>query len=89
LTETGGEGYWNQRGMARGYKSSIYQQIAVALYVLGGEGGTGERTRIVLNISYASVRAYTQLTINLLAKLLPEQMQWPRIDQHIQHHPIF
>jgi len=38
LTEAGGEGYWDQRGIVRGYKRPIYQQIAVALYVLGEEG---------------------------------------------------
>jgi len=34
LTEAGGEGYWDQREIVRGYKRPIYQQIAVALYVL-------------------------------------------------------
>jgi len=38
LTEAGGEGFWDQREIVHGYKRPIYQQIAVALYVLGGGG---------------------------------------------------
>jgi len=36
-----------------------YQQLAVGLYVLGGEGGGVERHRIALNIGYGTVQAYT------------------------------
>jgi len=61
--EDSGKEYWNQ-GNYKGLGNlprPIYQQIAVVLYVLGG-GGTGERSRIILNIGYGTVRKYVWLT---------------------------
>ena len=77
LTEAGGEKYWDHRVIMTGRNPRpIYQQIAVALYVLGG-GTTGEKTRIVLNIGYGTVWLYTWRTTELLYKLVPDYIQWP------------
>ncbi|RPB26863.1 hypothetical protein L211DRAFT_866320 [Terfezia boudieri ATCC MYA-4762] len=53
ILETYIQAYWVQSKTGRPPRP-IYQQIAVALYVLGGGGGTGERTRHALNIGKGS-----------------------------------
>ena len=56
----------------------MYQQVAVALYILGsGPGSTGERARIKLNIGYGTVSLYLWRTVNLLASMASEYVQWP------------
>jgi len=53
LTQAGRRGYWDHRAIeSECSPKPIYYQTAVALYMLGGGGGTGERTRIALNIGY-------------------------------------
>ncbi|KAF8419774.1 hypothetical protein EV426DRAFT_676658 [Tirmania nivea] len=82
LTQAGRGGYWDHRAIERGASPKlIYQHIAVALYMLGGGGGTRERTRIALNIGFGTVWKYTWRTIELLYRLLPEYVCWP-------HHPV-
>ncbi|KAF8415423.1 hypothetical protein EV426DRAFT_579075 [Tirmania nivea] len=56
LTQAGTAGYWDHRATEYGRSvRPIYQQIAVAVYMLGGGGGIGERTGIAFNIGYSSV----------------------------------
>jgi hypothetical protein len=66
------------------------EQIAIALYVLGGSGGSRERDRIALNIGKGSTYNYTNKLIKLLIHLLPEYIVWPsaaerRARMHEQH----
>jgi len=82
LAGVGGKDYWVQ-SKTRQPSRPIYQQIAAALYVLGGSGGTGERTRLALNIGKGAVLAYTWRTINLLARLAT-YIRWP----HSVEHPV-
>jgi len=49
LAGVNGKDYWVQSKTGRPSRP-IYQQIAVALYILGGGGSTGERTRLALNL---------------------------------------
>ncbi|RPB21775.1 hypothetical protein L211DRAFT_417526 [Terfezia boudieri ATCC MYA-4762] len=78
LTQAGTEGYWDHRAIETGRSPRpIYQQAAMALYMLGGGGGTRERTRIALNIGFGTVWNYTWRTIKLLYGLLPEYIRWP------------
>ena len=78
LTQAGGEKYWDYRTTTHGRKPRpIYQQIAVALYMLGGGGGTGERSRANLNIGHGTLWVYTWRTAKLLYKLVPEYIRWP------------
>ncbi|KAF8430308.1 hypothetical protein EV426DRAFT_13256 [Tirmania nivea] len=56
LTQAGRRGYWDHRAMEnRRSLRPLYQQAVVALYMLGGGGGTSKRTRIVLNIGFGIV----------------------------------
>ena len=67
LTDAGGDGYW---GMTPGHPSrSAYQQIAIALYMLGGGAGIGERSRSQMNIRYGTLWAYMWRTVQLLSQL--------------------
>jgi len=78
LPQAGSRGYWNHQALESGRSPKpIYYQIAVALYMLGGGGGTGERSWIALNIGYGTLRAYTWWTIKLLHTLLSEYIRWP------------
>jgi len=83
LAVAGGQDYWVQTKTGRPSRP-IYQQIAVVLYVLGGGGSTGERTRLALNIGKGAVLAYTWRTVNLLATLVPTYIRWP----HSVEHPV-
>lgn len=48
------------------------------MYVLGsGPGSTGERARIKLNIGYGTVSLYIWRTVDLLASMAGEYVQWP------------
>ena len=72
LSDAGGQDYWDQRqwGTLSGFCRPIYQQIAVAIYVLGGGGGTAARTRVTLNIGHGTVWLYSWRTIEHLARLV-------------------
>ncbi|KAF8421652.1 hypothetical protein EV426DRAFT_507333, partial [Tirmania nivea] len=60
----------------------IYQQVAVALYVIGSVGGGGkERSRIALNISKGAVGIYMWRTLAVLSNLLPEYVRWPSVEE--------
>jgi hypothetical protein len=69
-----------------------FQQIAVALYVLGSAGGTFERIRMKLNIGKGTIQTYLIRTMNLLASLSHEYVCWPaaelrhRLQQQAQRH---
>ena len=78
LVNASGSAYWDHRQFSRGYSRPIHQQIAVALYMLGGgRGGTGERSRIALNIGHGTTWSYTWKIIDVLASLIPNYIQWP------------
>ena len=78
LTLVGGDKYWDLRATMQGRNPRpIYQQIAVALYMLGG-GGTGERARIALNIGHGTIWQYTWRTTELLYRLAPQYIHWPQ-----------
>ena len=79
LTQAGGGDYWSRGSDTRGRPARpIYQQIAVGLYVLGGGGGTAEKTHIALDIGHGTVWRYAWHTIKLLARLVPEYIRWPQ-----------
>ncbi|KAF8423063.1 hypothetical protein EV426DRAFT_705564 [Tirmania nivea] len=60
----------------------IYQQVAVALYVLGSVGSGGqERSRIALNISKGAVGIYLWRTLTVLSNLLPKYVKWPSVEE--------
>jgi len=47
----------------------IYQQLAVALYILGSTGGGGlERSRIALNISKGAIAAYVWRSLEIISQ---------------------
>ena len=81
LLESKGSGdYWHQNsvGAAGGNPGRpVFQQIAVALYVLGSAGGTLERIRMKLNIGKGTIQAYLWRTVSLLAALTREYVRWP------------
>ncbi len=55
----------------------IYQQIAVALYSLGGRE-SGERTRVHMNIGHGTVWLYTDRLVTVLMQLCSRYIRWPR-----------
>ena len=68
--KVGGDKYWCQNLGLGGPPWPVYQQVAVALYILGaGPGSTAERARIKLNIGYGTVFLYVSRTVNLLASM--------------------
>jgi hypothetical protein len=76
----GGNDYWCQNsGQAGGGNSGrpVFQQVAVALYVLGSAGATLERTRMKLNIGKGTIQAYLWRTVDLLASRSREYVRWP------------
>ena len=76
--KVGGDEYWCQNLGPGGPPRPVYQQVAVALYILGaGPGSTAERARIKLNIGYGTVLLYVSRTVNLLASMASEYIQWP------------
>ena len=53
LTKAEGDEYW---GIKHGHAPKpAYQQIAIALYMLGGGAGTKERSRVHMNIGYGTL----------------------------------
>ena len=77
LSKAGGPDYWCQSVEVRGRPARpIYQQIAVGLYVLGG-GMTVSKSRMLLNIGHGTTWIYAWRTIDLLARLVNEYIQWP------------
>jgi len=82
LTQASEGGYWDPR--AGQSPRAIYQQIAVALYILGGGGGATERSPITVNIDHDTVWTYTWRTIDLLASLMRRYIRWP---QRSREHP--
>jgi DDE superfamily endonuclease len=80
LERKGGVDYWCQNATGDGNSSSgrpVFQQVAVALYVLGSAGATLERVRMKLNIGKGTIQAYLWRTVNLLATLSHEYVRWP------------
>ena len=74
LTEAGGDGYL---GITHGRTPKpAYQQIAIALYMVGGGAGTGEKSRAHMNVGYGTLWVYTWRTIQLLFRLVPEYIRW-------------
>ncbi|RPB25310.1 hypothetical protein L211DRAFT_771240, partial [Terfezia boudieri ATCC MYA-4762] len=59
----------------RGY--SISYQVAVGLYVLGGQGGGGQRSRITLDIGYGTVQSYLWRLLRVLSSIQGRYIQWP------------
>ena len=55
LIQAGGSNYWDHREVPRGYWRPPEQQIAVGLFMLGGGGGTAERSQIALNIGHGTI----------------------------------
>ena len=61
---------------------TIYQQLAVALYVLGSAARGGlERARVTMNLSRGSVETYLWRSIEVLSKLLPAYVRWPSAEE--------
>lgn len=88
LKDAGGEGYWDRRAVHNGRgPRQIYQQVAVALYVLGGGGVTAEKSRMLLNIGNGTVWGYTWRVIELLARLTPQHVRWPTAEQRAESIP--
>lgn len=78
LEERGGPDYWCQNNDAGGRQGRPpHEQIAVALYTLGSPASNLERIRMKLNIGKGTVHTYVWRTINLLASLKSEFIQWP------------
>jgi hypothetical protein len=75
----GGNDYWCQNSGQAGGNSGrpVFQQVAVALYVLGSAGASLERTRMKLNIGKGTIQAYLWRTVDLLASLSREYVRWP------------
>lgn len=91
LEEAGGAGYWDGRELipaAHGGRPArpSYQQIAVALYVLGTGAGR-ENSGINLNIGKGTVSVYMWRVIKLLIKLLPDYIRWPTAQQRREYDP--
>jgi DDE superfamily endonuclease len=80
LERKGGDNYWCQNSSSAAGGSPgrpVFQQVAVALYVLGSAGATLERIRMKLNIGKGTIQAYLWRTVNLLASLSNEYVRWP------------
>ena len=76
--KVGGDEHWRQSIGSGAPPRPVYQQVAVALYILGaGPGNTAERIRIKLNIGYGTVSLYVSRTVNLLASMACQYIQWP------------
>jgi DDE superfamily endonuclease len=94
LLEQKGDGdYWGQRSagpLGGNTGRPVFQQVAVALYVLGSAGGSLERTRMTLNIGKGTIQSYLWRTVNLLATMSCEYVLWPtaelRRQQRVQNH---
>ena len=90
LEEAGGVGYWDGRevvpGMGGRPPRPSYQQIAVALHVLGTGAGR-EHSGVNLNIGKGTVSLYLWRTVKLLVKLLPEYIRWPTVQQRQEYDP--
>ena len=90
LTEISGEEYWDHRdNPAHGYCRPPYQQIAVALYMLGAEGATTATSQVQLGIGHGTIWIYTWRTIELLSRLLPSHAMWPSPVERYSQHPVF
>ena len=93
LTREGGNAYWCQANAdipRIGQPAMpIYQQIAIALYVLGG-GMTEEKCQMLFNVGYRSIWGYTWRTIDLLTRISSDHIQWPERGRTTPiPHPIF
>lgn len=86
LEEAGGKDYWRQRPSIGNLPRPIYQQIAVAIYVLGGGAGGAERERRMLNIGRGTVNSYLWRTIDCLNDLMKCYVQWPSSKQRKQQY---
>jgi len=90
--EFGFEDYWHEREREDGSSNRpmpIYKQVAVALYKLGSGTGSLEHDRIALNIGKGTVQQYLWRTIDLLARLAPQYIQWPPRGQRFGEASIF
>ena len=89
LEDAGGEGYWDARIPGSGGRAPrpVYQQIAVALYTLGGAGTGRERSGVNLNIGHGTVGLYTWRAIQLLVKLSSVYIRWPTAQQRVDQDP--
>ena len=89
LEDAGGAGYWDARIRGSGGRvpRPAYQQIAVALYTLGGAGTGRERSGVNLNIGHGTVGLYTWRSIQLLVKLSPDYIRWPTSQQRMDQEP--
>ena len=83
-------GYWGLQSKVGRPPKPIYQQIAVALFVLGG-GQTIAKSRITLNIGHGTVWKYAWRVIKLLStsSLIDQHIRWPAKDMRGVGHPIF
>ena len=73
---------WPAKPTQKNKPRSIYQQLAVALYVLGSSGGGGlEQSRIALNISKGAIGIYLWHSLWVLSKLLPRYVKWPSFQE--------
>ncbi|KAF8421681.1 hypothetical protein EV426DRAFT_195837 [Tirmania nivea] len=73
---------WPAEHTAKKKPRPIYQQLAVALYVLRSAGGGGlERSRIALNISKGAISTYLWHSLWVLSKLLPTYVKWPSLQE--------
>ena len=91
LSNAGGPEYWKQTpGQPRKPARPIDQQIAAGLYMLGGGGRTVADCRVNMNIAHSTIWIYAWRTIELLARLLGEYVQWQEPEQaRYDRHKIF
>ena len=83
LEARGGGDYWHTHPLSAAGGSSgrpVYQQVAIALYILGSAGASFEKIRMKFNIGKGTTQVYLWRTVNLLAVLAPEYVQWPTVD---------
>ena len=59
----------------------IYQQLAVALYMLGAQGGGN---KVTLNIGRGTISLYLWRAITVLTNLVSHYIRWPSIQQRAQ-----
>ena len=83
LEQKGGDDYWCQQSIGPLGGSTgrpVFQQVAVALYVLGSAGNSLERARMTLNIGKGTIQSYLWRTLSLLASMSREYVRWPNAE---------
>lgn len=69
-----------------GVSRSIKKQVAVALYILGGQEETLEKTRGTFGIGKGSAYNYLWRTINVICRLVTLFIRWPTREEQRVHY---